>query len=69
VIIGNGGLTRFWLDQIYKEPLYYCAPVLFELCENKNITVAQAIGGSQITFRRWLFEDLRTDWNRIWLDA
>lgn len=39
--------------------------VLFELCENKGVTVAQAMNGTAITFRRWLFDELRTIWNKI----
>jgi len=39
------------------------------LCECKDILVAQALNGTNITFRRWLFGDLRTDWDKIWLDA
>ena len=63
-------LTRFWLDPwLYKEPLYVIVPILFELCENKNISVAQALNGTQISLRRWLFDDLRSTWETIWLDA
>ena len=43
--------------------------MLFELCENKNITVAQVLNGLQITFRRWLFDDLRANWNNILQDT
>jgi hypothetical protein len=42
---------------------------LFELCENKNITVAHALGGVQITFRRWLYDELSLAWMTIWRDA
>jgi hypothetical protein len=42
----NGSLTRFWLDPwLYNEPIAVIVPILFELCENKNITVAHALGG------------------------
>lgn len=62
----NGELTRFWMNPwVYKEPLYLSHPVLFELCENKGVTVAQAMNGTAITFRRWLFDELRTIWNKI----
>ena len=41
VSIGNGMMTKFWLDPwVYKEPLSVIAPILFELCDNKNISVA-----------------------------
>ena len=43
--------------------------MLFTLCENKNITVAQAMNGVPITFRRWIFQELRIMWEKIWLDA
>jgi len=70
VSIGNGSLTRFWLDPwVHKEPLSLSAPVLFELCENKNIIVAQVLNGLQIIFRRWLFDDLRANWNNILQDT
>ena len=66
ISFGNGNLTRFWLDPwLYKEPLHIIAPVLFELCENKNLIVAQFFYGMQITFRRWLFDELRVCWNNI----
>lgn len=68
--IGNGNLTRFWLDKwLYDKPLNEICPVLFELCENKNIIVAKALEGNQITFRRWLHSELRIVWETIWRDA
>jgi hypothetical protein len=68
--IGNGSLTRFWLDPwSYNEPIAVIVPVLCELCENKNITVAHAFGGVQITFRRWLYDELRLAWETIWRNA
>jgi len=70
ISVENGCLTRFWLDPwLYNEPIAVIAPVLFELCENKNISVAQAVGGGQISFRRWLFGELRVAWENIWRDA
>jgi hypothetical protein len=44
-------------------------PVLFELCENKNITAAQAMNGVPIVFGRWLFHELRVIWEKVWQDA
>ena len=67
--IGNGEKTCFWFDTwLYSEPLCITAPVLFELCENKYVTVSQVRNGVSITFRRWLFDDLRTSWYNIMND-
>lgn len=67
--IGNGELTSFWSDVwLYDEPLSSFAPILYELCETKNVTVAQVRNGVNITFRRWLFEELRTCWDKICYD-
>jgi hypothetical protein len=50
--------------------LYLVAPVLFELCECKDITVKNARSdGIPITFRRWLPADLRASWEQIWRDV
>jgi hypothetical protein len=70
ISVKNGELTRFWQDPwIYEEPLSSHAPLLFELCENKNITVACALKGDQIRFRRWLHNEIRNEWEKIWEDA
>lgn len=70
VAIKNGQLTRFWLDPwLYSKPLYLIVPILFELCEDKGISVAQVIGGTPVSFRRWLFVDLRTCWDKILNDT
>lgn len=70
VLIKDGSKTRFWLDSwLYSDPLCVSVPVLFELCENKTMTVAQAMNGDRISFRRWLNSDLRTTWDNIWNDA
>ena len=51
----------FWLDPwVYDSSICAIAPVLFELCENKCVSVAQALSGNVISFRRWLFGDLRS---------
>jgi hypothetical protein len=66
----NGKMTRFWQDPwVYNEPLSSHAPMLFELCENKSMTVAQALNGEPILFRRWLYQELRVQWEVIWEDA
>lgn len=63
-------MTRFWQDPwVYKEALSSHAPILFELRENKNLTVAQALSGEARLFRRWLFQELRVQWEVIWEDA
>ena len=36
---------------------------------NLIVSVAQALFGNVISFRRWLFGDLRTSWEKIWHDA
>ena len=66
----NGGLTRFWQDPwIYEEPLSSHTPLLYEICENKNITVACALKGDPIRFRRWLHTEIRNEWEKFWKDA
>lgn len=55
VVTNDGSMTRFWLDPwVYDEPLAKHAPVLFALCINKDISVAQALHGEPVLFRRWL---------------
>lgn len=67
VITNDGSLTRFWLDPwVYDKPLAKHAPILFALCENKKITVAQALHGEPALFRRWLHSEIRTEWETIW---
>lgn len=67
--IGNGELTSSWNDVfLFDKPLSATAPVLYELCESKEVTVAQFRRGMKITFRRWLPEDLRTCWDKICAD-
>jgi hypothetical protein len=54
--IGNGESASFWFDTwLYNEPLCLTAPILFELCENKNVTIAQVRNGTLVIFIRWLF--------------
>jgi hypothetical protein len=48
-----------------QDPLYLSGPILFELCENKEISVAQVVRGTPVTFRRWLFDCLKDQWDRI----
>lgn len=66
VFTRKGDKTRFWLDPwLYSEPLSLSAPILFELCENKHITVAQAMVSGNLSFRRWLDSELRNSWESI----
>lgn len=68
VSIKNGENVRFWLDPwLYDISLKECAPVLFELSENKNVFVAQVKNGEiSLQFRRWLHGDLALCWDKIW---
>lgn len=69
--IRNGHKTRFWLDPwLYGIPICDITPVLFILCEQKNVSVADVKSGKiQIFFTRWLINDLQTCWNTIMSDA
>lgn len=70
IAIKNGGKTRFWSDPwLYDISLKELNPILFELCENKLISVAQYLRGENITFRRWLYDELRNTWEMIVEDA
>ena len=63
----NGKKTRFWSDPwLYEKPLYTVVPVVFILCEQKEASVANVKNGKiQITFRRWLTDELQTCWDKI----
>ena len=66
IVIQNGEASRFWYDPwLHKDPLYLSGPNLFELCENKDISVAQVLSGTSVTFRRWLFDCLKDQWDKI----
>lgn len=44
--IGNGRSTRFWEDWwLGSRPLKLQFPILYDICFNKNISVAAACGG------------------------
>lgn len=62
----NGENTLFWIDPwISSEPLSISAPILYCL-EQQKISVADARNCDfQLTFRRWLTEDLRSSWQKI----
>lgn len=66
IVTKKGDKTRFWLDPwLHSDPLCKVNPILFELCENKHVMVAQAVADQNISFRRWLFPELRDDWNKL----
>lgn len=70
VSISDETKARFWHDPwLFSEPIASLAPVLFALCENKDIFVAQALQGTSITFRRWLHLELWLEWDEIWRKA
>lgn len=71
VWIRSGNITRFWKDAwLYQQPICEIAPVLFELCDQKDITVDKMRSGEvAMTFRRGLPKDLRNSWEHIWRDA
>ena len=71
VSIKDGCYTRFWKDAwLYQQPLCEIAPVLFALCNLKDVMVDQVRNEvSIITFRRWLPEDLRLQWEKILSDV
>lgn len=67
VKIGKGDVTLFWTDNWLEEPLCYRASVLFELCNEKMITVKDFYSkGGVLTFRRWLPEVLYKQWIEIY---
>lgn len=67
--INDGACTRFWEDKwLFNQPLccLALAPVLYTLCEQKGVSVANVKNGTvKITFRRWLHRDLQNTWDEI----
>jgi len=57
----------FWKDVwLYDKSLEIMLPILFKLCEQKDSYVHQVLVGTvQLTFSRWLTEDLSTEWMKI----
>jgi hypothetical protein len=57
----------FWLDSWSKDgPLCTKQPILFELCDEKEITVKKFIElGCDLNFRRWLPAILNNQWECI----
>jgi hypothetical protein len=58
--VGNGLLTSFWGDSWCSiSPLKDMFPVLFDICNDQKISVAEAaVLGWRFTYRRWLTPDL-----------
>lgn len=56
--------------QVLQAALNIIAPTLFELCDNKNVTVAKVKSREVILqFRRWLNDDMARCWVKIWEDV
>jgi len=51
--------TRIWIDSwLYDKLLCTIAPIIFILCEQKEVSVAKVKNGEvQLKFRRWLTDD------------
>jgi hypothetical protein len=63
----NGKMTLFWKDPwLWDEPICLTAPVLFDLCDEKDITVYHFLAKEgQIKFSRWLPPVLFDQWLTI----
>jgi hypothetical protein len=63
----NGKMTLFWKDPwLLDKPICLIAPVLFDLCDDKDITVYQfLVREGQLTFSRWLPPLLFEQWLNI----
>jgi hypothetical protein len=65
--LGNGNICRLWKDSINNErPLCETYPVLFDICQEQDITVKDALDKDLIIpFRRTLRGDSLNRWNDI----
>lgn len=65
--IKNGKKCRFWSDPwLYDIPIRDVAPILFIISKQKEASVADVKSGKiQMTFTRWLHNDLQTEWDTI----
>jgi hypothetical protein len=65
--VGNGRLTQFWNDVWpTSSPLTTCFPKLYEICDNKNVSVAKYVEATwQINFRIMLDPEAYTDWRDL----
>jgi len=63
----NGGKTRFWCDPwLYDKSILAVVPALLILCDQKEVSAADVKSGQiQITFRRWLTDDLQSCWDKV----
>lgn len=70
VEIQNGGRTRFWDDiWLYKKPICEVEPMLYNLCNHKDVMVDDVRKGKvQLSFRREMTNALTTSWSKIMND-
>ena len=64
LVAKNGRKTSLWLDSwLHNRPLSFSAPVLFDLCCEKNISVHSFLAKQgQLHFSRWLPHVLFEQW-------
>ena len=65
--MGDGCNTRFWKDLwLDDKPLMLAYPIIYGLCFNKNISVADAftLGLDNFSFRRTLLGESLDLWDR-----
>ena len=62
-----GKKTRFWCDPwLYDKSILAVVPALLILCDQKEVSAADVKSGQiQITFRRWLTDDLQSCWDKV----
>ena len=67
MIVGKGNSTSFWRDVwVCEAPLKDKFPQLFEICNETEINVEKAVKqGWQLSYRRWLNEDLQCQHRRL----
>lgn len=67
VVCRNGRKTLFWKDPwLSDESLAKVCPTLFCLCNQQMMTIEQAKAcGVRLCFRRWLTNELRSEWHQI----
>lgn len=60
IIINKGDLVRVWHDPWMSDiPLKNCFPMLFDVCQQQNDTLAEFVSASyEMPFRRRLFGEL-----------
>ncbi|WVZ60787.1 LOW QUALITY PROTEIN: hypothetical protein U9M48_010767 [Paspalum notatum var. saurae] len=67
IIVGNGDKTLLWHDIWLGDiPLCDKFPMLYAICDSRQINIKEVLACNlQIRFSRWLYPELRTQWNRI----